>query len=87
MPQPFTEDFKQTIIDLYNTGKPVAELSREYGVSEPTIYSWLNKKKEIKLDSSTITVEEIESMKKEILRLKEENEILKKATAIFARKN
>lgn len=87
MPQQFTHEFKQTILELFNSGKSVAELSREYGVSEPTIYSWLNKKKEIKTESSTITAEEAAGLKKEICRLKEENDILKKATAIFARKN
>ena len=37
-------------------------------------------------DGSSITVDEIAKMKKQMLRLQEENEILKKAMAIFAKK-
>ena len=38
------------------------------------------------IDDTDITLEEIKRMKQEMLRLQEENEILKKAMTIFARK-
>ncbi|MDD4112291.1 MAG: transposase [Herbinix sp.] len=34
----YTDDFKQQIIDLYNSGQSVLELSRAYGVTTVTIY-------------------------------------------------
>lgn len=37
----YTDDFKQQIVDLYNSGQPVLELSREYGVATVTIYKWI----------------------------------------------
>lgn len=87
MPKKFNDDFKNTIVELYKSGKGPTELAREYGVSVQSIYQWIGKTKEIKLNDETITPEDIISLKKEISRLKEENEILKKATAIFAKRN
>jgi len=47
---------------------------------------WINKSKPIVVyKDKTITTDEFQQMLKKIARLEEENEILKKATAIFAR--
>ena len=35
----YNSEFKSMIVDLYKTGRKVLELSREYGVSEVTIYN------------------------------------------------
>lgn len=77
MPKPFNENFKQTMVDLFHSGKPVTYLSREYGVSEPTLYTWINCKKEIKVDNDSTLISKIDAFKKENLHLKVENEILK----------
>ncbi|MGE6842040.1 transposase [Bacillus subtilis] len=83
----YNEDFKKMIVDLYNSGSSAKDLSSEYGVSEVTIYAWVKKFSPIQTeDGSTVTVDEIANMKKQMLRLQEENEILKKAMAIFAKK-
>ena len=36
----YNVEFKSMIVELYKTGRKVLELSREYGVSEVTIYKW-----------------------------------------------
>ena len=98
----YNTEFKSMIVELYKTGRKVLELSREYGVSEVTIYKWAPalrqqvstiSREQIKqispitsIDDTDITLEEIKRMKQEMLRLQEENEILKKAMTIFARK-
>ena len=84
----YPEEFKRQIINLYLSGKSVTELANEYGIVEQTIYKWK------KLYSPSIEVNENESvslkdykeLQKKIQQLEMENEILKKATAIFARK-
>ena len=44
--------------------------------------------KEIKVDENEVmTLKEVKALKKEMARIKEENEILKKAMAIFATRN
>ena len=83
----YSEEFKQQIIELYSSGQTVLELSREYGVSTVSIYTWIKQFSSIKvLDNEGITTREYQAMKKHIAKLEMENEILKKATAIFARK-
>ena len=83
----YSEEFKQQIIDLYHAGSSVTYLSREYGVANVTIYKWIKELSPVKVsEKEEITSKEYEKMKKRIAELEMENEILKKATAIFARK-
>jgi transposase len=83
----YSEEFKQQIVDFYQAGSSVTYLSREYGVANVTIYKWIKELSNVKVsDSETMSVKEYEKMKKRIAELEMENEILKKATAIFARK-
>lgn len=87
MAKRYNEDFKNTIIDLYNLGSTLAELNSEYGIAKSTISGWVKNSKEINLDDNeTITIKEVNELKKELAKIKEENQILKKAMAIFARK-
>lgn len=83
----YSEEFKQQIVDLYHAGSSVTYLSREYGVANVTIYKWMKELSPVKVsEKEEITSKEYEKMKKRIAELEMENEILKKATAIFARK-
>ena len=84
----YSEKFKRQIIDLYLSGKSVSELAEEYGLVEQTIYKW---KKlyapSIEVDENqTISMKEYKELQKKMRELEMENEILKKVTAIFARK-
>ena len=84
----YTEEFKQQIVDLYNSKtKTVLSLSSEYGVSAVTIYQWIKQLSPVKIsDTEEMSSKDYDKMKKRIAELEMENEILKKATAIFARK-
>ena len=87
MRESYTKDFIQRIIDLYNSGKSVTDLSVEYGVKKVTIYIWINQNKPaLKENDEEISKSDIITLKKRIMELEEENEILKKATAIFAKR-
>ena len=39
----YDEEFKKTLVSLYENGKRLSELSREYGVNESTIRPWIKK--------------------------------------------
>ena len=65
-------------------GKKVYELSSEYGISTVTIYKWIKEMRPVA--EGEISKKEYKKMQKELQQLRMENEILKKATAIFARK-
>lgn len=82
----YNDDFKKTIVDLYQAGNSVKELSSEYGVSEVTIYKWVKEFTPISSEKGSLTSKELAEIQKENLRLKQELEILKKAMAIFAKK-
>lgn len=83
----YTDEFKNTIVELYNSGKSLAELSREYAISKSTITVWIKKNKPVPVDkNTTITAEEYKNLLKKNAKLEEEIEILKKAMGIFARK-
>ena len=83
----YTEEFKKTIVELYETGnKTKSELAREYGTSECNIRTWIKKYGKIKTSTGEITNnDEIIKMKKKMSEIETENEILKKALAIFSR--
>lgn len=83
----YNDDFKKMIVDLYQSGSSVKDLSSEYGVSDVTIYKWIKDLTPIEgTDGKEITPKDVDAIQKENLRLKQELEILKKAMAIFARK-
>lgn len=83
----YDEDFKKMIVELYESKKPVAEIKREYGLAEATLYRWIKEYGKIKTSNNETTANhEIKRLKKELAQAKEENEILKKAVAIFTQK-
>ena len=84
----YDQEYKDMIVELFKSGMSLAELSSEYGIAKSTINGWIKDVKEIKVDENEImTLKEVKALKKEMARIKEENEILKKAMAIFATRN
>lgn len=81
----YDEDFKKTIVSLYESGKKISELSREYGVGHTNIRNWINKYQTITTSTGEVTNnDEILKLQKKNKELELENEILKKAVAIFS---
>ena len=84
----YDHEYKDMIVELFKSGMSLAELSSEYGIAKSTINGWVKDVKEIKVDENEVmTLKEVKALKKEMARIKEENEILKKAMAIFATRN
>ena len=84
----YNQEYKDMIVELFKSGMSLAELSSEYGIAKSTINGWVKDVKEIKVDENEVmTLKEVKALKKEMARIKEENEILKKAMAIFATRN
>lgn len=82
----FTDEFKTMIAELVLSGKTVKEVASEYSLSETAVRNWSKNKAPINIEGNSINLEEIKIIKKKNARLKEENDILKKAMAIFATK-
>ena len=85
--QTYNEDFKKTIAPLYLCKKPVSQITRLYGISSSVLYKWVKLYSPIKNEDGTVTTnKELQKLKKELSKIREENEILKKAIAIFTQK-
>lgn len=84
----YDQEYKDMIVELFKSGMSLAELSSEYGIAKSTINGWIKDVKEIKIDENEVmTLKEVKALRKEMARIKAENEILKKAMAIFATRN
>lgn len=83
----YTPEFKQQIVELYNTGNySFPQLSDEYGIAKSTISGWVKELSPLKVSEiETISLKDYKALQKKMRELEIENEILKKATAIFAK--
>ncbi len=93
MNQKYDKAFRQEAVRLALTGeKSIAETARNFGMKEGTLYHWVNQVKNspVKIPTEEFNtnaefVNELNRLRKENARLKEEREILKKAAVFFAK--
>jgi transposase len=82
----FSEEFKRDAVrQITERGYPVSEVSQRLGVSQHSLYEWKKKFSSGSGNQGNDQVEEIRRLKKELARMTEERDILKKAAAYFAR--
>lgn len=80
----YDEEFKRTIVDLYHNGKTQASLTKEYNISQTALSRWIKQYSTVETDSGEIfTAKQVKDLQKHMAQLEEENQILKKAIAIF----
>jgi transposase len=87
----FTKEFKESAIDYYrSSGKTAKEVSEELGFERSNLGRWIREKEEGKTKDIKVFPgqgnprdEELSRLRKEVAGLRETNEILKKAMAIF----
>lgn len=88
--QRFTAEFKREAVRLIREAdKPVSELARELGVPRNRLYKWVADAEKLGASafggSGRRPDDEVGQLRREVERLKEENTILKKAAACFAK--
>lgn len=86
----YDDEFRKQIVDLVeNKTKTIKEIAGEYGLTTNTIHNWVKKYRNASSfrdeDQLTSEEKEIRELRKKIKQIEEENEILKKATAIFSK--
>ena len=86
---PYPPEFRERILELHRAGRSIESLAREFEPTSTTISNWV---KQAQLDSGErqdgLTTEErseLRRLRREVRTLKQEREILEKATAWFAR--
>jgi transposase len=91
MAKKYDKEFKLQTVQLVKDGKSVAQVAREIGLHENTVYRWME---ELKQDgtqafpgSGKVMPDDqaVRDLQKQLRDLKEENEILNKAMHYFAK--
>lgn len=87
----YSKEFKEEAVKRIIKGEPAAKVARDLGVNVNSIYTWKSRYLEHPEDafvgSGNLHQEddEIRILKKQLRDLQEENDILKKAAAYFAK--
>jgi transposase len=87
----YTETFRAEAVTLaQSSNEGVAAVARSLGVDVTTLRTWLHRAQQPSSDSETLTPsekKELAQLRREVSVLKMEREILKKATAFFAKES
>jgi len=88
----YTEEYKKEAVALVRTGMTIATAARNLGIPSSCLGNWLRQADvdDGKGPAGALTTEEkveLQRLRKENKRLRMEREILKKATAFFAKEN
>ena len=89
MARAFTKELRDEVVDVARNRGPgvtLKQIAQDFGISEPTMQSWLQKaNKEDGIKSGTVVDDtEVRELKKRNRRLEQENEILRRAAAYFS---
>jgi transposase len=89
--KPYPEEFKREAVELLrSSGRPLAQVARELGVSTESLRLW-RKQAEIEAGErnglSSDERAELRELRREVRVLRQERELLKKAAAFFAKES
>jgi len=88
-PNSYTSEFKESAVKLaVDSDQPVAATAKDLGLNVNTLHTWIgkySKPKEIAERTDEHIYDENKRLKKELVRVTQERDLLKKATAYFAR--
>jgi transposase-like protein len=90
MPAAHPPEFRRRALDLVAQGNPVGQTARDLGISESCLRNWMNRDAidgGRKPGLTTDEHRELVELRRRLRVLEMENEILKRASAYFAREN
>lgn len=86
----FTPEFKSQIVLLYKTGKRKCDIVREYDLASSLLDKWIYQSETSgsfkEKDNRTAEENELIALRKRVVQLEMENDILKQAALIMGRK-
>ena len=83
----YTDEYRREAVDyVLASGRPITECARELGLNDKTLNDWVLKFKRRGEVTGAMSAEdaEVAALRREVERLRQENEFLKKASAFFA---
>jgi len=86
----YTEEFKEQMVKLYESGKPKKDIMTEYDLTPTAFNTWIKRSQSTgsfkEKDNRSPEENELIKLRKENQQLKMENDILKQAALILGRK-
>ena len=87
----YSNEFKQQMVNLYNNGKPLSEIIREYELTPSALNKWIKQSQTSgsfkEKDNRSEQDQKLMDLEKENRQLGMENDILKQAALIMGRKS
>ena len=87
----YPAEFKESAVKLAIESKQaVAQTAKELGITRTTLYNWVNKysrPKEPLMRTDEHLYDELKRLKKDLARVTQERDLLKKAAAYFAKES
>ena len=89
----FTDAFKsEAVLLTLESGRPVAQVARELGISDTVLYRWRNEERQVESQGRTrqavrAGLDELTRLKRENETLRKERDFLRRAAAFFARES
>ena len=87
----YSAEFRATSVKLaIDSDLPIAQTAKNLGINPNTLHTWINKYSQPKDQDKAVRTDEhlydeLKRLKKEVARLTEERDLLKKAAAYFAK--
>jgi transposase len=86
---PYPEQFRREAVELVRQGRSIPDVAESLGVSQQSLRNWCRQgqvdRGERDDGITTAEREELRELRKRVRRLEQERDILKRATALFAR--
>ena len=86
----YTPEFKAQAVAMLQAGTPVSQLAQELGISDNVLYSWRLASQRAQggsegpqAEGERDVADELRALRREVARLKIDNDILKKAAVIL----
>lgn len=89
----YTEEFKKEAVRLVReSAHPVAQVARDLGIPENVLYRWRTQHRQAEAHGTTRAAQRAEAealtrVKRELVRVTQERDFLKRAAAFFARES
>lgn len=90
-PKIYTAEFRASSVKLaLDSDLPIAQTAKDLGINSNTLHTWINKYSQPKESNKAVRndehlYDELKRLKKDVVRLTEERDLLKKAAAYFAK--
>ena len=89
MPRPYPQEFRDDVVAIARRHEaPLSQIAKDFGISDATLHNWLKRadvEDGVRPGVTTAEAAENRELRKRLRLVEQENEILRRAAAFFAR--